>query len=275
MTDLVEGAAGGGAGGDGGAGGAGGAPAGGQAPEWMASLPDELKGDATLSRYQSLEELARGHVEARKVASSRIVLPGADDDAAWSKFGEALRPADPSEYAIGLPEGVDPEGPAAKFADAFRAKAHELGLPPRWAKALSDWNNEFVAADIAERNKASEAELSAFKAATPEYDAKLASAQNLFKSLGLDEAVVTELDVRLGTGNLMKLAFGLAEKFGEPVRVDPEGKGGGLDGGNTENAQLQIREFDHVNREKIKAGDPDTMRARRKLLDAANAQATR
>ncbi|GAA0749558.1 hypothetical protein [Sphingomonas trueperi] len=275
MTDLVEGAGEGGAGGDGGAGGAGGAPAGAAAPEWMASLPDELKGDATLSRYASLEELARGHVEARKVASSRVVLPSGDDDAAWSKFGETLRPADPSEYAIGLPEGVDPAGPAAKFADAFRAKAHEIGLPPRWAKALADWNNEFVAKDIAERNSASEAELKAFKGATPDYDAKLASAQGLFKSLGLDEAVVTELDVRLGTGNLMKLAFGLAEKFGEPVRVDPDGKGAGLGGGDASNAKDQIKEFDQANRDKIRAGDPDTMRARRKLLDAANAQAAR
>ena len=273
MTDFVEGGAGGAAGGEGGAGG--GAPAGAQSPEWMANLPDELKGDATLSRYQSLEELARGHVEARKVASSRIVLPGAEDDAAWSKFGEALRPADPSEYAIGLPEGVDPAGPAAKFADAFRAKAHEIGLPPRWAKALADWNNEFVAADIAERNKASETALNAFKAATPEYDAKLASAQALFKSLGVDEAVATELDVRLGTENLMKLAFGLAEKFGEPVRVDADGKDGGLGGGNVENARAQLKEFDQVNRDKIKANDPDTMRSRRRLLDAANAQAAR
>lgn len=274
MNELTGGAADGGGEGEGGAGG-GGVPVGGQAPEWMASLPDELKGDATLSRYQSLEELARGHVEARKVASSRIILPGGDDEAGWTKFGEALRPADPSEYAIGLPEGVDPAGPAAKFADAFRAKAHEIGLPPRWAKALADWNNEFVAADIAERNKASEAELSAFKAATPEYGAKLAAAQGLFRSLGLDEAVVTELDVRLGTGNLMKLAFGLAEKFGEPARVDPDGKGGGLGGADASNAKDQIKEFDQVNRDKIRENDPDTMRARRRLLDAANAQAAR
>src|SRR6185369_12579211 len=71
-----------------------------QSPEWMAGLPDDLKGDATLTRYKSLDDLARGHLETKKLASSKLIIPGdgaTDED--WGKFYDALgRPESPDKY---------------------------------------------------------------------------------------------------------------------------------------------------------------------------------
>jgi hypothetical protein len=69
-----------------------------QQPEWMGSLPDELKGDATLSRYADIPALAKAHIEAHKVAKSKVIVPGPDaDEAALASFYDAIgRPESPT-----------------------------------------------------------------------------------------------------------------------------------------------------------------------------------
>jgi hypothetical protein len=47
-----------------------------------ASLPDDLKADATLSRYADVPALAKAHIEAHKVAKSKVVVPGEGADEA-------------------------------------------------------------------------------------------------------------------------------------------------------------------------------------------------
>jgi hypothetical protein len=41
-------------------------------PEWVGTLPDDLKADPTLVKYQNVEALARGHLETKKLASSKL-----------------------------------------------------------------------------------------------------------------------------------------------------------------------------------------------------------
>lgn len=243
-----------------------------QPPEWMGALPDDLKADATLSRYKSLEEFAKGHLETKRVASSKVVLPGADADAAaWDAFyGQIGRPADASAYDVPASDDTDPA-----YLDAFKAKAHAIGLMPAQAKGLAEWQNEQVASSIKAANDASAAELAQFKSATPEFDAKLTKAQALMKSTGVDEAVLTELDVRLGTKNLLTFVFGLAEKFGEAGRVDAESTPAPI-GADTANAAEQLRKLnaDEGFRAKINSGDTAAIAMRQRLIAAANQQAS-
>jgi hypothetical protein len=207
---------------------------GGGAPEWMASLPDELKADATLSRFKSIEELAKGHVEAHKVAKSKILLPGADaDDAAWGSFFDAAgRPKDPAGYTIEVPEGQ-----SAEYAELFRPKAHELGLLPKQVEGLVKWNNEQQTAALTKLQADQAAEVAAYRAELGgEADAKLQAAKDAAKALGVDPAIANELETKLGSKSLLSLFVNLAAKMGEHGRVDGDG----------------AIKFDGI-------GDPDTM----------------
>jgi hypothetical protein len=70
---------------------------------WRAARRAE--GDATLSRYADVPALAKAHIEAHKVAKSKVIVPGADaDDAQLSAFYDAIgRPASPDDYDLRCP----------------------------------------------------------------------------------------------------------------------------------------------------------------------------
>lgn len=263
--------------GDGGAGGAAGGAGGGgeqqqqqqQAPEWLAGLSEDLRGDPTLSRYASLDDFARGHLETKRVASSKVIVPGdGADAAALQAFYDGIgRPKDPAGYEIPVPEGAP-----ADLADVARGKFHELGLRPEQAKGIAEFWNGYQKAQLDKIVSTSEAELSAFKAATPDFDAQLAGVQALAKKLGVDEATANELDVKLGTPNLLKLFFGLNKIAGEAARIDGDAAFNG--GVNTADAAKQLRELDASGewRKKILDQDPEAMRKRSILIEAANRQ---
>lgn len=276
-----------GAGGDGAAeitGGGGGEGGGGAAPEWHAGLPDDLKGDATLARYADVPSLAKAHIEAHKVAKSKIVLPGADaGDDAWSAFYAATgRPETADGYGdFGLPALADDADDAAKAArdglvKQYQEALHPLGLNPRQASAL-------VAADISRIEAAQEAfykqgqtEVDALKKEMGvEYEPNRAAAQKVFTELFGDDAaaLADELDTKVGSARLVKGMMALAKRVGEQDRVD--GGGGGLGGGGEANAaeQLKTLQADKGWREKFNSGDAATVEQHSRLLRAAQAQA--
>lgn len=244
--------------------------AGGGTPEWMAALPEDLRADPTLSRYADLPALARGHLETKKLASSRVIVPAADaDEAAWNSFYEAAgRPADPKDYDIPVPEGED-----AALAEAFRPVAHKLGLLPHQAKALVEWNNEQQKAAYDGFLQKGAAELDALKAELGQgFDGKIAAARAMFLKHTGDTALAQELETKLGTGNLIKLFIGLAEATGEHGRVDGEDPKIAAGGGDAEK-QLQAKMKDEGWRKKVNAGDSEAVAEYGRLRNAAVAAA--
>lgn len=189
------------------------------APEWMGSLPDELKADATLTRYNDLEAFARGHL-ATKAAVSAPKLPTADTAIDNFEVFHAMRPADPAAYEISVPEGFD-----ADFADGFRAKAHEIGMHPAMAKAIVDWNNEFHGGKLSAAQETAAAEVAQFKtdftAKGGDYAGSLNQVAAMLEKHGLGDmdkttAALQGIETQLGAGNTLQLLFGLASGFGEP-----------------------------------------------------------
>ena len=239
------------------------------APEWLGGLPDELRGDATLTRYKSPEDLARAHVELRKVAGSRIIVPGADaDDATRAAFHEAIgRPKEAAGYQFEVPDGMTPD-----LSESFRDFAFKTGMPKDMAEAAVKWNNEQIAASQEKFLSESRAAVDQLAKDTPDYPAKIAAAKSLFKSLGGDPALADELDVKLGSANLVKFFIGLAEKTGEHGRIDGEMSGAGRIGANPE-AQLDALQKDKSWRERFNAGDVEAVQQRERLLGAARAAA--
>lgn len=238
-------------------------------PEWLGGLPDDLKGDATLSRFKDIEALARGHVEAHKVAKSKVLLPAADaDETAWGAFFDAAgRPKEASAYELPLPEGDD-----GAFAESFKPIAHKLGFLPQQAKGLAEWWNGFQAEQVTAMNAASKAEVDALAAEMgADFQPKLAAARGLLKSLGVDEATVEQIDMKLGSGNLLKIFMGLADKAGEHGRIDGdvEALGGLSDPMAAIDAKLKDADW----RKRYLADDAGAVGEYNRLMAAAKAKA--
>ncbi|WP_414902467.1 hypothetical protein ACMT1E_04355 [Sphingomonas flavalba] len=244
---------------------------GGSAPEWLGALPDDLRGDATLSRYKSVEELGRAHIEAHKVAKSKLTVPAANAaPEAWGAVFDALgRPADAAGYGLTPGEGQSPEA-----LGEFAGLAHKLGLLPAQAKALAEYDAQRLAAAKNAFMEAGNKEIETLKTQMGvEYPAKLAAAKALFAKAGFDGADAEELDLKLGSGKLVSGFMKLAELVGEHGRVD--GADDFVMTASDANAEQQLTTLqkDKNWREKLAAGDATVVAQRARLLEAAKRQA--
>lgn len=83
------------------------------ANDWRAALPEELRGNASLSKYKDVNALASSYVNLeRLLGSEKIPLPKDDNDTeGWNRFYAAAgRPEAADKYEIAkptLPEGVN------------------------------------------------------------------------------------------------------------------------------------------------------------------------
>lgn len=207
--------------------------------EWMAGLSEELRADPTLGKYSSLDDFARGHLETKRIASSKAVpLPG-DTEESRKAFADALRPENVEAYDFGeLPEAIDKD-----LADGFRQWAFDTGLPPYLAKGAMDFYAQGMGKAIETANAASQKDVDTFKADYGSgYDAKLAEVQQMIEGftgspLELGEGELNALDMKLGSGKLMKFMFALHDRVGD---LAPAGGGeipAGLTGIAPENAE--------------------------------------
>lgn len=192
------------AGGDGGQGGGG-------AASWLDALPDDLKADATISRFKSIDELARGHIEAHKVAKSKVPMPGESEES-FNAFAAAIRPETPDAYKIEVPEGQPTE-----YAETMRGVFHQAGLHPKQVEMIVAANNAQAEALAQQADQAVEAFKTERGAA---YAQELGQVQAFMKKLGVDEATVSNAEKALGSNNLMTFMWKLAEMSGEMQRVD-------------------------------------------------------
>jgi hypothetical protein len=105
---------------------------------WLLSMPEDLQNDATLNQYKTTEEAMRGFIETKRMVGDRVKVP--DETATpedLAKFYSRLgRPETPAGY-----EFTQVELPATMPIDegvvnAFKAKAHELGLTKKQADGV-------------------------------------------------------------------------------------------------------------------------------------------
>ena len=215
------------------------------APEWLGSLPDDLKGDVNLTRYANVEALSRAHLEARKQLGAPR-LPTAD--AALENFEafHAVRPAEAAAYEIDVPDGYGTD-----YADGFRKVAHDVGLHPSQVKQIVAFNNDAIAAQMEAAQAAAGEEVASFKseltAAGGDYERQIASVAAMLEKHGLGDADRTQkaiegIEAQLGAGDTLRLLTGLAQAFGEPGTDALNGDGGDGGGFNLASATVdQIR----------------------------------
>lgn len=123
-------------------GGEGGGAPGGNMPEWLASLPEELRTDPSLVTHKDIASVVKSYIHAQSLVGRKGIIPPGENATPeqLSQFYEALgRPKTKDEYtleAAGLPEGMT-ISPA--MTEGFKAKAHEMGLTAKQAKDLFSW----------------------------------------------------------------------------------------------------------------------------------------
>lgn len=251
-------------------------------PEWLAPLPDDLKGDATLIRYKDVEALAKAHIEAHKVAKSKVIVPAEDaTDEQRGTFYDAIgRPASADDYdvpTIELPvDASDEQRNALKEATKpYRELAYQIGLTLVQAKSLAEFDLKRSAdyyAKGAEEVTALEQQLG------PQYAIKREAAERAFKQVfgSDDEATLlaSEMDRKVGSARFVKGMMRLAEIMGEHQIIESDTVEGFGEVKDAE-AKLTALNRDKSWRDKLNASDPTVVAQQARLLELAQKQALR
>lgn len=107
---------------------------------FVEQLPEDMRGDATLQRFNNVGDLAKSYLESRKMIGSSIQVPGegaAQED--WEKLYNRLgRPESPEKYGLKRPEVQGLEWDEGMEKN-FLSSAHKMGLNSRQAQGLLDW----------------------------------------------------------------------------------------------------------------------------------------
>ena len=231
--------------GDGGGGGAGGG-------DWRSSLPEAIRGDASLQGFKDPAALAQSYLETKKLVGASLRPPGPDAaPEAHKEFAEKLsksvrgrllylpedekaraavegevwgvlgRPAKPEEYGF---EDVQLEPGVELDQAALRGYAAKLGLTKAQAKELF----ATVAGERAAALRALKDNQAALKKELgAAYDERLGAAAAAAGKVGASEAMVKAL--REGSAPLeqVKVWIGVAKAIGgEQSHVAGQGAGG-------------------------------------------------
>lgn len=136
--------------------------------DWRASLSDDLKKHA--ERFNSPEDLVKGHMELRQKLSKAVVPPGKDaDEETVAAYRKATGVPDKAEgYKFEMPEGVDATDVDKAFQKTMAETFHGLNVSAEQAKGLNKvWNDlteATKAAQIAEDKKFADESEAALKA---------------------------------------------------------------------------------------------------------------
>jgi|TARA_R110000822_G_scaffold97150_2_gene220744 hypothetical protein len=191
---------------------------------WQDALSEDLRGNANLEKYTSVDSLAKGYINATSMLGKDKVLKPSNEDE-WNEFYKEMgRPEDASGYefnSFDAPEGYEiDEG----LVQNFRNAAHGAGLSSEQAKTLYDWYTSNNVEQFDQMVQNTEQQLTDTEQAMRKewgnaYDQKMGTAIRAVREFGGDE-LVEELNAS-GLGNNPKLikAFALA---GEKISGDTQ-----------------------------------------------------
>jgi hypothetical protein len=208
--------------------------------KWIAQLPDDLKGNEELKKYQTLKDFANAHLQTISGMKGMIRLPGKDakpEDI--QSFKKAIGvPEKPDAYTfepMNLPEGVSLDDNLVTW---FKDLAHKAGLSTEQAKQIYGEYVKRTVDTVVAHNK----ELSDGKVKL-EADMKKEWGDNYNEKIALARKVVFEVapegfakfleDTKLGNHPLMTK---FCAKVGDMMSED---KLGGTKGDQTQKVEIK------------------------------------
>lgn len=236
---------------------------------WINSLPEDIRGEASLAKFRDLGGLAKSYLSAEKLISSSVRIPGADAtqeerDAFYSKVtaaGDLLRlpkeenseemshiynklgrPEDPSKYEFDLITGEDHESP---LISGLLKEGHEAGMTQKQMQTVLNYYNKAVETNLQALEAAKEtAEASLKQAWGDRYEDNLNASKVAIKALQQKYPKEVESLVFGPNGNNPVLATILAE-FGSRLKEGQTVTGEGVSAFNSaaSNAKAKIDEI--------------------------------
>ena len=183
--------------------------------------------------WKSPQDMFKSYQEIEKFASNKISIPKADDAEAWKKL----------DAKLGCPETI--EGYEIKdvaeidkpFLDEFKQTALQSGMRPSQVSAMYDWYKSRQDQITEAFNAQVEKDKEEIKA---EWGDDYSKNEELMKRgvavLGLDEDLLTNIEVSIGTKTFMNLGKRLGEAISEDTAK-------GLSGGSTKSQEMTTKEF--------------------------------
>lgn len=203
-----------------------------EGPEWLASMPDDLKASKTLSKFKDVENLARGYENAQKlIGRDRITIPKTDEEfqEAYAKLG---CPDDPKKYAFKYDDSKLSDvhkGALAKDVEMFRGWAKAAGLNNAQANVVINKYAEqagiYAAEDLAKCTAETQACESALRSEWGEaYDLKITIANRVLSRYGDQNMIQAIVDSGLGRNpGFIRMISKLGEMTQEDVGLDKTG----------------------------------------------------
>ena len=195
---------------------------------WRTSLPEELRDNASLQKYSTVESLAKGYVNASSMLGrDKLVMPNSDDEWAdmYSKLG---RPEDATGYKFD--EVTMPDGFALdeNQLNDFQEKAHSVGLSEKQANELYGWyvgnqSTQFEGMVNSAEEQLIAAQTDLRKAWGNAYDQKFSAAERAVREFGGEE--LEQALAETGAGNNPMLIKAVAQ-IGEKLMGDTSLEGG-------------------------------------------------
>lgn len=205
--------------------------------KWFDSFADDLKAYTANKGWDDPAKAVHSYRDLEKFlgadkAGRGVVLP--KEDAApeeWAAFYNKLgRPDNPDGYKLPVPEGD-----GGQFAKVASGWFHELGLTAKQAASLAEKWNGYAAetmkaaqeAQIAERSKQAEADLTALKQEWgADYDKRVELGRRAAREYGIDADTLDKMESALGS----KQVLSLMAKIGA-AQTEHEFVGGGKGAG--------------------------------------------
>ena len=138
-------------------------------PAWIADLPEDLRGNATLTSFKGNEwkdvgpVLAKSYVESRAMIGKKAYDLPQDDwkPEQWQSWNKTIGVPDaPDKYGAPADEMLTKAGLNKEVLGAAQKRFHELGLTPRQVNGIMDeWYIPISIAGSEARAKAQEDEL--------------------------------------------------------------------------------------------------------------------
>lgn len=195
-------------------------------PSWRDSLPEDLRGDDSISHIKSVEELVKTNKSAQAaLGHDRTRIPTeSSTPEEWKEFyGKVGRPKESKDYNLAASEKVSEENRLpAEVISGYAEEAHRLGLNTKQASELLGWYEQTTVQGSDKMNQVIESgKLEAQNKLKSEwgeaYDQKIELARAASRAGGED--FVAALD-ESGAGNDPRVIKFLAEKVGAMMGED-------------------------------------------------------